>query len=317
MTDKKIKLGIASCLLGEKVRYDGGHKRDAFLTDTLGKFVEWVPVCPEVECGLPVPRESMRLTGDPANPRLVTTRTGVDHTERMLRWSKRKIEALRRESICGYVFKSKSPSSGLQRVKVYDEAGRASKTGTGMFAKQVVEAFPLLPVEDEGRLNDPRLRENFVERVFVYKRWQDFLEAGGRTKELVDFHTRHKLLIMAHSPKHLRTLGALVANPKTGLTSSLHSNYAHALMEALALQATVKKNTNVLHHIMGYFKRDVSADEKREMLEVIERYHDSLVPLIVPIVLLQHFVRRYNKEYLKTQYYLNPHPAELMLRNHV
>jgi uncharacterized protein YbgA (DUF1722 family) len=241
----------------------------------------------------------------------------VDHTERMLGWSKRKIEALRRESICGYVFKSKSPSSGLQRVKVYDEAGRASKTGTGMFAKQVVEAFPLLPVEDEGRLNDPRLRENFVERVFVYKRWQDFLEAGGRTKELVDFHTRHKLLIMAHSPKHQRTLGALVANPKTGLTSSLHSNYAHALMEALALQATVKKNTNVLHHIMGYFKRDVSADEKREMLEVIERYHDSLVPLIVPIVLLQHFVRRYNKEYLKTQYYLNPHPAELMLRNHV
>ncbi|MBI4721017.1 MAG: DUF523 and DUF1722 domain-containing protein [Chitinivibrionia bacterium] len=315
--ETKIKLGISSCLLGEKVRYDGGHKRDPFLTDTLGRFVEWVPVCPEVECGLPVPRESMRLQGDPAHPRLVTTRTGIDHTQRMLQWSKKRIAELQHEDLCGFIFKSKSPSSGLERVKVYNESGTASKTGVGMFAKQLLLRFPLLPAEDEGRLNDPRLRENFIERVFVYRRWNDFLAAGGSARGLVDFHTRHKLLLLAHSPAHLRMLGALVANPRTIRPSGLRSQYAVLLMEALALQATARKNTNVLQHIAGYFKKDLPARQKREIQEVIETYHRSLVPLIVPIVLLQHFVRTYNKEYLKAQYYLNPHPVELMLRNHV
>lgn len=317
METSTIKLGIATCLLGENVRYDGGHKRDPFLIETLGKFVQWVPVCPEVECGLPVPREAMRLVGDPENPRLVTRTTNIDHTPRMLSWAEKKIKELEREEICGYVFKSKSPSSGLWRVKVYGASGMAAKTGTGIFARQVLLHFPLLPVEEEGRLHDPRLRENFIERVFVYKRWRDFIDAGGSMKGLVEFHTRHKLMLMAHSPKHLRLLGEIVAQKERMSSAKRHAAYIDCMMEALTLHATVKKNTNVLQHIAGYFKKDLAADEKQELVELIGNYHASLIPLIVPVALLQHFVRKYDISYLKQQYYLNPHPIELMLRNHV
>jgi uncharacterized protein YbgA (DUF1722 family)/uncharacterized protein YbbK (DUF523 family) len=313
----KIKLGIAHCLLGEKVRYDGQHKRDPFLVETLGRFVEWVPVCPEVECGLPVPREAMRLIGDPGNPRLVTRNTNIDHTQRMLSWSANKIEELRRRQICGYVFKSKSPSSGLWRVKVYVADGMPVKSGTGLFARQILLHFPLLPVEDEGRLHDPRLRENFIERVFVYKRWQDFISEDGSMKGFVEFHSRHKLLLMAHSPAHLRRLGAIAAQTEKMSRKKRHAAYIEIMTEALILQATVKKNTNVLQHIAGYFKRDITADEKREMGEVIDDYHRSLIPLIVPVTLMRHYARKYDVSWLRQQYYLNPHPAELMLRNHV
>lgn len=317
MSETTIKLGIATCLLGENVRYDGGHKRDPFLIETLGKFVEWVPVCPEVECGLPVPREAMRLVGDPDKPRLVTRNTKIDHTDRMLEWAAGKIDELKGANICGYVFKSKSPSSGLWRVKVYSEKGMPSKTGTGIFAREVVRHFPFLPLEDEGRLHDPRLRENFIERVFVYKRWQDFVQNDGSIKGLVEFHTRHKLMLMAHSPKHLTRLGKLVAQTEKRPAAQRNAEYMELMMEALKLQATTKKNTNVLQHISGYFKKDLTADEKRELSDVIGNYHQSLIPLIVPVTLLRHFVRKYDSSYLRTQYYLNPHPIELMLRNHV
>lgn len=311
------KLGISTCLLGENVRYDGGHKLDRYLRDVVGKFVDWVPVCPEVECGMPTPREALRLVGDPENPRLVTSRTGIDKTDQMLTWAKMRLDQLEQENLCGYIFKSKSPSSGMQGIKVYDKNGVPSKKGVGIFARAFMERFPLMPVEDEGRLNDAKLRENFIERIFVYKRWQNYVQNDGSRKGLVDFHTDHKLLIMAHSPKHLSELGKLVAQVKELDPKELHDRYLSTLMTALKLHATVKKNVNVLQHIMGYFKKQLSSDEKQELLEVIGNYHKGLIPLIVPITLVNHFVRKYNEPYLKRQYYLNPHPVELMLRNHV
>ncbi|MDZ7401755.1 MAG: DUF523 and DUF1722 domain-containing protein [candidate division KSB1 bacterium] len=311
------KLGISTCLLGVNVRYDGGHKLDRYLRDVVGQFVDWVPVCPEVECGLPIPREALRLVGDPENPRLVTSRTGIDKTEQMLTWAKMRLDQLEKENLCGYIFKSKSPSSGMQGIKVYDKNGVPSKKGVGVFARAFMERFPLMPVEDEGRLNDARLRENFIERVFVYKRWLNYVQNDGSRKGLVDFHTDHKLLIMAHSPKHLSELGKLVAQAKELEPKELQNQYLTTLMTGLKLHATVKKNVNVLQHCMGYFKKQLSADEKQELLEVIGNYHKGLIPLIVPITLLNHYVRKYNEPYLKRQYYLNPHPIELMLRNHV
>lgn len=313
----KITLGISSCLLGEKVRYDGGHKLDHFLTDTLGRYVEWVPVCPEVESGLPVPREAMHLVGDPESPRLVTVRTGKDHTARMRSWAKKKVALLEQRELCGFVFKSRSPSSGMRGVKIYTEAGMPNRTGSGIFARAFMERFPLLPVEDEGRLHDPGLRENFIERIFVFQRWQEFRKAGNGLGRLVDFHTEHKYLIMSHGQKHYGMLGKLVAGAKKVDRAALHEQYFTTLMEGLRLLATVKKNTNVLQHMAGYFKEMLSKDEKQELQEVIRNYHEELVPLIVPVTLIRHYVKKYKVEYLQRQYYLNPHPLELMLRNHV
>ena len=313
---KKIMLGISTCLLGEKVRYDGGHKLDHYLKETLGRYVEWVPVCPEADMGLPVPREPMRLVGDPASPRLVTIRSRVDYTDRMIRWAEALMRRLSRMDLRGFIFKSRSPSSGMKGVRVYGDSGVPSGTGAGIFAREFMRHFPLLPVEDDGRLRDPSVRENFIERIFVYKRWHDSIREGSSMKDLVSFHTDHKLLIMSHSPRHYAMLGRLVAKGKHYIFSKLCSEYITILMEGLKLIATTRKNTNVLHHIMGYFKKHLSADESREMLGIIGEYHGGLMPLIVPVTLLNHYVRKYGEPYLKRQYYLNPHPLELMLRNH-
>ena len=309
----KIKLGISACLLGEKVRYDGQHKLDRFLAGTLSEYVEWVPVCPEVGCGLPVPREAMHLAGNPESPRLVTIRSGIDHTKKMLDWTESKLEELEKEELCGFVFKSKSPSSGMTKVKVYNDSGMSSKTGIGLFARKFMDKFPLLPVEDEGRINDPILRENFIERIFVFARWRDFIKSGSSIKGLVDFHARHKLLIMAHNPKMTSELGRIVGSGR----KEVFGEYIAKLMETLKLHATVKKNVNVLQHIAGYFKKVLSDDEKKEVLECIEDYHRNLVPQIVPLTLLNHYVRKYDEKYLAAQFYLSPHPLELRLRNHV
>ena len=198
----KIRLGISSCLLGNGVRYDGGHKLDRFITETLGRYVEYVPVCPEVECGMPIPRESMRLEGDPESPRLVTTRTRIDKTDQMAGWAKRRVADLEKEALMGFIFKSDSPSSGMERVKVYNESGMASRKGIGIFARAFMEHFPLLPAEEEGRLHDPALRENFIERIFALARRRDVLAGKADRGDLVEFHSQHKLLILAHSTKH-------------------------------------------------------------------------------------------------------------------
>ena len=312
---KTIKIGVSSCLLGEQVRYDGGHKLDRYITDMLGRFFTLVPVCPEVGCGMTVPREAMRLEGDPANPRLVTGKTRIDKTDQMLAFCREMVQELEAEDLCGFIFKKGSPSSGLFRVKVYRD-GMPSRSGSGIFASAVAKHFPHLPLEEEGRLNDPGLRENFIERVCGYRRWKDFLLDRPDLGRLVEFHSRQKLLMMAHSPKIYREIGALLAHGKEMKWSELLQRYEELFMKGLSLQATVKKNANVLLHITGYFKRQLTAAEKEELLGVINRYYDHLVPLIVPITLLAHYVNRYDQTYLKQQIYLSPHPAELMLRNH-
>jgi uncharacterized protein YbgA (DUF1722 family)/uncharacterized protein YbbK (DUF523 family) len=313
---RPIKLGVSSCLLGEHVRYDGGHKHDHYITDTLGRYFTFVPVCPEVGCGMPVPREAMRLEGDPASPRLVTGRTRIDKTEQMLAFCRARVRELEEEDLCGFIFKKGSPSSGLYRVKVYGN-GMAARSGSGLFAAAIIRHFPLLPVEEEGRLNDPDIRENFIERLFGFRRWKDLLLDRPDLGRLVAFHTCHKLQIMAHSPQIYREMGTLVAHGKEMKGAELLQRYEELFMKALAMHATVKKNANVLMHIMGYFKRELSRAEKEELLGVISHYHDHLLPLIVPLTLLKHYVNKYEQHYLQQQLYLSPHPAELMLRNHV
>jgi len=310
---RKIKLGISSCLLGEPVRYDGGHKLDHYLVDILGRHVEWVPVCPEVEYGLPVPREAMCLIGDPAEPRLVTRETGIDHTEAMLKWASKKLKELQKEDLCGFIFKSKSPSSGMSGVKVYSESGKISARGRGIFAGVFINENPLLPVEDNEGMQDLEVRENFIERVFVFMRWREFLNNKPSIRCLTEFHTNHKLLIMSHSVKHLRELGRLVAGAKEYKPRVLYELYSQTLMEALKLQATIKKNVNVLHHIMGYLKKQLLTDEKEELLKMIEQYHRGLIPSSVPITLLKHYVGKYSEPYLMRQHYLNSHPIEQTL----
>jgi uncharacterized protein YbgA (DUF1722 family)/uncharacterized protein YbbK (DUF523 family) len=315
--NERIKLGISTCLLGESVRYDGGHKLDRFLTDTLGVYVDYVPVCPETECGLGIPREAMRLVGDPASPRLLTIRTKRDHTDGMLRWAAKRVKELEKEDLCGFVFRSNSPSSGMERVKVYNVSGMPVKTGVGIFARAFMEHFPLIPVEEDGRLHDPKLRENFIERIFTMKRWREALLGKKSVGTIVAFHSSHKLLIRAHSEKHYREMGKLVAEGKKRSIKDLYNRYETLLMEALRLKPTTRKNTNVLTHMMGYFKKQLSPDEKQELLEIINQYRSGYIPLIVPITLINHYVRKYEQPYLAQQVYLRPHPIELKLRNHV
>ena len=312
-----IKIGISRCLLGDRVRYDGGHSHDRYLTDTLGQYVSYVPVCPEVECGMTIPRNHMRLVGDEQAPRLITVKTGKDNTDQMLKWAQARCKALEKENLCGFVFKKNSPSSGLFRVKVYTEAGMPSKRGVGLFARAFTEAFPLVPVEEDGRLNDPKLREMFIEQIFTMKRWRDLLNQPKKLASLIDFHTRHKLLILSHNQKIYRTMGKIIAQGKSVAINDLYTAYEKLLIEALRLKTTAKKHLNVLQHMMGYFKKELSKDEKQELLEIFGQYAKELVPLVVPITLLNHYVRKYKNDYLAKQVYLNPHPVALKLRNHV
>ncbi|MFP4213859.1 MAG: YbgA family protein [Desulfohalobiaceae bacterium] len=311
------RIGISKCLLGHNVRYDGGHKLDRFIRDTLGRYVEFVPVCPEVECGMDIPREALRLVGDPEDPSLVTIRSGIDYTGQMQAWGAKRLQELEAEDLSGYIFKAKSPSSGMQRIKVYNQKGHPAPKGVGIWARMFMEHFPLLPVEDEGRLNDPVLRENFITRIFVYASWRSLLAENKTRQGLVDFHTRHKLLLMAHHVPTYRELGRLVASPKDYDREELFQLYQERLCYTLSLRQTAKKNVNVLQHIAGYFKKDLSRDEKQELQELIQSYHQGLVPLVVPVTLLNHYVRKYQKAYLQDQVYLFPHPLELRLRNHV
>ena len=312
-----IRIGVSSCLLGQPVRFDGGHKRDAFLTDTFGRFVEWVPVCPEAEAGFGTPREAMRLVRGDQDVRLMTVKTRVDLTARMERLSRSRVLALAREDLSGYVFKKDSPSCGLERVKVYGQQGTSARTGRGLFAAALVQAFPHLPVEEEGRLTDPRLRDNFVERVFAYWRLRGLFAARWTVGELVRFHTAHKLLLLAHAPEAYRQIGRLVAAAPALPRPDLERRYVDGFMRALAQLATAPRHTNVLQHMAGYFKNRLDAISKRELAEAIEDYRRGLVPLVVPLTLFRHHVRVFDVTYLAGQTYLQPHPKELMLRNHV
>lgn len=315
-----IRVGVSACLLGQNVRYDGGHKRDPYVVETLGKFFAFVPVCPEVECGLGVPREPMRLTGDPAAPRLVTIKSGVDLTDQMRAWAAGRVAELAAEDLCGFIFKAKSPSSGLERVKVYNDKGLPVPRGTGLFARAFLDAFPLIPVEDEGRLHDDKLRENFIERIFTLSRWRETLAGDGRASlasRLVAFTASHKLLLLSHSPELARKIGRLTAEAKNQPADALLAAYESLLMRALSLPATPAKHVNVLEHIAGYFKKRLDAGDKAELRQIFADYRAGHIPLVVPITLLAHYARKFEVAYLLGQYYLRPHPVELALRNHV
>lgn len=313
---EKIKVGVSMCLLGEPVRYDGGHKRDHYVTDVLANHFDWVAVCPEYEVGMGVPREAVRLVGEPKAPRLKGNKSGQDWTDRMQAYAKRRLDQLAKESLCGYIFKSKSPSSGMERIKVYNEAGMPVGNAPGMFAGLFMRHFPLIPVEDEGRLHDFRLRENFIERVFSYYRLRQLASTFSR-RAVVEFHTHQKLLIMAHSSKHYQELGRLVAQIADYAPSIFMEKYTEQYLAAITVKTTVKKHVNVMSHILGYLKKQLATEDKQDILRVIEDYRQEIVPLVVPLTLLQHYIRKYEVDYICSQYYLNPHPKELMLRNHV
>lgn len=313
---KKIRVGISSCLLGEPVRYDGGHKRDRCLAGTMGGIFEYVPVCPEFEAGLGVPREAMHLEDGPAGQRLITHGTGIDLTARMDRRVRVSLRALEREDLCGFIFKCRSPSCGVERVKVIDEKGRTRPVGSGLFARAFMDRFPLVPVEDEERLNAAAIRDNFIVRVFALGRWKEQVAADRRPAAIIGFHARHKYLLMAHSPAILKEMGKLVAGVRSMKPGDFLGKYGALFMRALAFISTTKKNANVLAHMAGYLRGRIGADEKKELGEIIEQYRKELVPLIVPVTLIRHYARKCGETYLADQYYLDPHPLELKLRNH-
>ncbi len=311
--DRPLKLGVSSCLLGEEVRFDHGHKLDAYITGTLGRFFEFISICPEIGVGLGTPRPPIRLEGDdPERPRLIGVKDkSIDVTDAMEDFSERQIRAL--SDISGYILKSKSPSCGMERVKVYGDDNRVRRS-SGLFARELIRAHPLLPVEEETRLGDPNLRDNFLERVFAYRRWQDLEAAGLSEQALVHFHTIHKLSLMAHGTEPYRQLGRIVAAAGQKPLRQLANEYIDEFMKALKQQATVKCQTNVLHHLMGYLKTALAQEDKVELLDVIEAYRQERVPLVVPITLLKHHFRHHPHPYIAEQVYLNPPAEELLLR---
>lgn len=323
------RIGISSCLLGQPVRFDAGHKRDVFLVETFGEHVEWLPVCPEVEAGFGTPRESMRLVliepqvrergerYDPARIALVLNTQGTDVTTQLTSYARTKAEALASAGLSGYVLKKDSPSCGMERVKVYTPQGLVERAGRGLFAEALMARLPNLPVEEEGRLADPRLRENFVERVFAYRRLRALFTGRWTLGQVVAFHTAHELTLMAHSPRAYRELGQLVADASQRGRREFAEEYQARFMRALAVLATPKRQANVLQHMLGYVSRHLDQDARAELLALIEEHRVGQVPLIVPMTLMRHHVRRLKVEYLLGQTYLEPHPRELSLRNHV
>ena len=313
----KVRIGISACLLGQEVRYNGGHKRDSFLTDTFGKYVEWVPVCPEVELGMGTPRPPIRLERIGGDVRLIMPSTGGDYTEAMREYAARRVAALAGMDLDGYVLKKDSPSCGMERVKVYD-GPMPAKEGRGMFAEALLSRLPDLPVEEEGRLNDPLLRESFVTRVFVHHRWREGEREGWSRASLMRFHERHKFLLMARNQAGMRRLGRLLGEwDRRQQAGELATVYREGLTAILRRPATRRGHTNVLQHLAGFVSDRIEGDDRAELVETIERYRLGLVPLVVPLTLIRHYARRFEVGYLRDQVYLDPHPHELMLLNHV
>lgn len=311
---RRIPVGVSSCLLGEPVRFDGGHKHNSYVAQTLRQFFDFVSVCPEVGIGLSTPRPPIRLVGDPHHPRAVGVKDpSLDVTEALAAYAHRMVAEL--GHVRGYIFKRASPSCGMERVKVYNATGMSEGTGSGIYARAIMCALPLLPVEEEGRLSDPVLRENFIERVFVYDRWQALREAGLTPARLVEFHTEHKFIVMTRGQVYYQQLGRLVARAGADGFAELCEQYIRELMRTLTQKATRKRHTNVLMHLLGYLKKNIEAQDKDELLGLIDAYRHGRVPLVVPLTLLKHHLRRHPNPYLLRQYYLSPHPEELMLRN--
>ncbi len=320
-TLEPIRVGVSSCLLGEEVRYDGGHKRDDFIAKELARFVELVPFCPEVSAGMTIPRPAIQLrysADGPDHPlRVVDSKDPrIDHTQALRTASRKRTRELAGDAeLCGYILKSKSPSCGLFRIPIHRDGTQPVREGRGIFADELTANLPLLPVEDEGRLNDPGLRENFVERVFAYARLRRAFAPRWRLRDLVNFHSGEKYLLLAHHPPTYKRLGKLVADSKQWERAALAEEYQRTFLDGMAVPAQPGRHVNVMQHMLGYFKEHLDSADRLELLTVMADYKDELVPLIVPVTLLRFFVRRHEVEYLARQSYLYPHPKELMLRN--
>ncbi len=315
-TPERIRIGISSCLLGEAVRYDSGHKQNRYIKQILSRFFEFVPACPEVAIGLGVPRPPIRLVGNPENPRATgVTDSTFDVTEKLDDYARSWVQVSR--GFSGYILKRGSPSCGMERVKVFDSKGMPSNHGAGIFAKRLMKEIPLLPVEEEGRLTDPVLKENFITRVYVYNRWQRMRDTGITAARLVEFHTRHKMLVRSHGEIGYGRLGRLVADAGSGDIDELADEYLDVLMKTIKRPATRKQHSNVLSHLAGYLKRDIDAGDRAELVRLIDDYRLGRVPLVVPITMLKHHFRRCPDPYVGHQYYLEPHPEELQLRNFI
>ena len=315
MSQPPPKVGVSACLLGHQVRYDGGHKRDAFIIGPLSEHMAFLPICPETAIGLGIPRPTIRLMGEIERPRLVgTADAGFDVTEKMERYAEHQVGEL--GDLCGYILKKDSPSCGMERVKVFNTRGtHAERKGSGVFARILMQRLPLLPVEEEGRLNDAVLRENFVNRVFVRQRWLGLLDQGVTAARLIEFHSAHKYLVMAHSQAAYQRLGRMLSNlPKADL-ADIAQRYSEALMHTLKRRVSRQRHVNVLQHIMGYLKRRIDRGDKEELSQSIEAYRRGETPLIVPITLMRHYFRRHPDPYMEQQVYLRPHPDKLGLRN--
>lgn len=312
-----IKIGVSACVTGEKVRWNGTSNRDSFLTETLAKYVEFVPLCPEIACGMGIPREKVRQVDCGDEIRLIGYESGDDLTDKMTQWAERVLPGLDEEGLCGFVLRSKSPTCALIQAKIFSTAGKPPRRGAGFFSRLLMEHTPILPVETADRLQNPILRENFIHRVFVLNRWRELLDKGLQVGNLVDFHTRHKMLIRAHDLRGYRQLGKLLGESSIFNADEIFAAYGALLFKSLALKATPAKNAEVLTHAMGFFKKDLDDEDKRELVSMIAAYKNGKIPQIIPATLLNHYARKYQKPYLTQQFFLNPHPAELKLMNHV
>jgi uncharacterized protein YbgA (DUF1722 family)/uncharacterized protein YbbK (DUF523 family) len=303
-TRNKIVIGISSCLLGHKVRFDGNHKEQRLITHKLSKIFEFVPTCPEMAIGLGAPRTPIHLTGDENTQRLVNIRDeSIDVTHQLVEFGRKRATEL--SHISGYIFKKGSPSCGLFNVKIYKSETQVLNSGMGLFAREMIKANPLLPVEEEGRLNDDNLRTNFLQRVEIYHRWQQLIATGISKKSLLDFHTQHKYTLLAHCASSYRSLGRLLANTGKTDLNTLSNQYISILMEGLKQPSSRGKHINVLEHIAGYFKHHLDSSDKSEFRKLIEEYRSGDMPREALLTILKHYLRKFPNQYLHTQHYLN------------
>lgn len=313
---EKIPVGISSCLLGERVRFDGGHKNHSYIASTLGDYFSFRPFCPELDIGLGVPRKPIRLSrvGSPTIRCIPIDDSSNDLTQRLEDCADAQQDW--QLQLCGYILKKDSPSCGMERVKIWDEV-MPIREGVGIYAGRMMQNLPHLPVEEEGRLGDAVLRENFIQRVFALRRWHEMSAAGLSVSSLVEFHARHKLILMSHEQSSYRSLGQLVAKTTRDNLQENARQYLLQFMDALKMRATRGNHVNVLQHIQGYLKTDLDADDKQELVQTIANYRLGLLPLIVPITLLNHYFRKFPDDYISNSWYMNPYPAEMKLQNEI
>ena len=315
-TANTIKIGVSACLLGREVRFDGGHKRSRFVTDTLASHFEFVAFCPEVAIGMGTPRQPIRLVGDVRNPEAVGVKDqGLNVSQPLRDYGKKTAGNI--HELSGFILKKDSPSCGMERVKVYNGKGMPERSGTGLFAREIMEAHPLLPVEEEGRLNDAELRDNFVTRVYVYARWKALIESGLSKATLLGFHAGHKYLVMSHSTVMYRQLGQMLSDLTRASLVEIADSYIAVLMQTLSKPATRKRHTNVMQHLLGYLKNSLDSAHRSDMNQTIDAYRRGEFPLVVPIRLLQHHFSIHPHPYIEKQVYLNPHPQALLLMNNL